>query len=232
MSGLFGRNRPVYLEPSGYRRRWSVPKWVPVLAFGAALGAGGVLYWQQQGPQRLTLEESTVFQSRAERAETELRQTAKELAETRRLLETAKAESAQAATDAKTARRSAETLKQDLALVGELLPPDPRGGAIGIRAARFAPEGASLAWQTLLTREASAARLAKGVAEIAVVGRNASGRDEVLTSAPVPLAFEGSYLRVQGRIELPTGFTARQATVRVLDGEGGKVLGLRVFIIR
>jgi hypothetical protein len=199
------------------------------MAVGAALGAGGVLYWQQQGPKRLTLEESAVFQTRAERAEAELRRTAKELDETRRRLETAKAESAQAAAEAKSARHSAETLKQDLAVIGALLPPDPRGGAIGIRTARFTADGTALAWQALLTREASAARLTGGVAEIAVPGRNASGHDEILTSAPVRLVFEGPYLRVQGRVELPTGFAARQATVRVLDGEGGKVMGLRVF---
>ena len=232
MSGLFGRNRPVYLESSGYRRRRTVPKWVPVLGLGAALGAGAVLYWQQQGPRRLTLEESAVFQTRAERAEAELLQTAKELDETRRRLEAAKAEAGQAIADAKAARKGAETLKQDLALVGELLPPDPRGGAVGVRTARFSTEGAAVAWQALLTREAAAGRLAKGVVEVSVVGRRANGQDGTVTPEPAPIAFEGLYLRAQGRVELPEGFAARQATIRVLDAEGGRVLGMRVFNLR
>lgn len=232
MSGLFGRNRPVYLESSGRRRRRTVPKWVPVLVLGAALGAGAVLYWQQQGPRRLTLEESAVFQGRAERAEAELRRTAGELDEARRRLEASKAEGARAVADAKGARKEAEILRQDLALVGELLPPDPRGGVVGVRTARFVSEGAAVAWQALLTREAAAGRLAKGVVEVTVVGRRANGQDGTVTPEPAPVAFEGTYLRVQGRVELPEGFAARQATVRVLEAEGGKVLGMRVFNLR
>lgn len=232
MAGIFGRNRPVYLEPSGHRRRRSLPKWVPVMAVGAALGAGGVVYWQEQGPKRLTMAESAAFQSRAERAEDELRRTAGELADTRKRLEAAQAEASRATAEAKAARRSVETLTQDLALVAEQLPPDQRGGPIGVRTARFVGEDGAVAWRALLTRETETPALAKAIVEIVLTGRRANGQEATLTSEPTRIGFDGVYLRVQGRIALPDGFTARQATIRVLGSDGTRVLGTRVYSVR
>jgi hypothetical protein len=41
-----------------------------------------------------------------------------------------------------------------------------------------------------------------------------------------------SYRHLEGRVELPAGFTARQVTVRVYDRIGGRQFGLRVLYAR
>jgi len=230
--GIFGGQRTVYLKSSGRGRRWSVPAWVWVLSAGAALGAAGVLTWQQQGPKRLTREESSVIHARAERAQSELAHAAKELSDTRRQLETAKTEGARALADLKTARKSVETLRQDLVLLGEALPPDPRGGEVGVRSARFQQDGGELAWSALLTREPGAARPVRGGIEITLYGTNAEGRPEMIRAEPAPLAFEGAFLKAQGQVAVKPGFTARQAMVRVVEAGSSKVLGTRTFNIR
>lgn len=199
---------------------------------GATIGAGGVLYWQQQGPRRLTLAESAVFYNRAERAEAELRRTTQELEDLRRNLQAAQDAGASALSEAQTARKRTETLEQDLALMGQLLPPDPRGGPVGVRTVRFTTEGAAVGWTALLTREAATPKRAEGLIEIAIAGRNASGREEVVKMEPTPIVFEGAYLRAQGHVALPDQFVARRATVRVLDKPDGKLLGMRIFNLR
>jgi len=232
VSGIFGGNRPVYLKPSGHRRRWSVPGWVWVLACGIALGVAAVLAWQQQGPKRLTRAESATFHERAERAQAGLGEANRALEEARRQLETARAEAAQSAAAAKAARTLAQSLKQDLALLGEALPADPRGGEIGVRVAQFQPEGSEVAWQVLLTRAPGAARELRGAVEITLYGKNAEGRPEMLRAEAVPVVFEGAYLKAQGRASIKPEFSARQAMVRVLEAGGSKVLGTRTFHIR
>jgi hypothetical protein len=230
--GIFGSNRTIYLKSSDGRRRGRLPAWVWVLAAGAALGAAGMLAWQQQGPKRLTREESAVFHARAERAQSELAQTTRDLTDARRQLEAAKTEGARALADLKTARASVETLRQDLVLLGEALPPDPRGGEVGVRSARFVEENGELAWSALLTREPGATRPVRGGIEITLYGTNAEGRAEMVRAEPAPLVFEGVFLKSQGQLAVKSGFTARQAMIRVLEAGSGKVLGTRTFNIR
>ena len=232
MSGLFRRNGPVYLESGGYRRKRAVPRWLIILVAGAALGAGAVLYAQHLGPRRLTLEESKTFQDRTGALERENARLKADVSDKERLLQAARDEGARLTTEARAARETAETLKKGLALFEQVLPPDPRAGIVAVRAAKFGAEGESLGYQVLLTRDAAARKPLKGVVEVLVAGRRPGGRDETIGPDPVPLAFENSYLHVRGSLPLPAGFTSQQATVRVLDGEGGKLLGMRVFNVR
>ena len=89
-----------------------------------------------------------------------------------------------------------------------------------------------MAWRALLTRETETPALAKAIVEIVLTGRRANGQEATLTSEPTRIGFDGVYLRVQGRIALPDGFTARQATIRVLGSDGTRVLGTRVYSVR
>ena len=120
-----------------------------------------------------------------------------------------------------------DRMRKDIALFERILPPDPRGGTIGVRAARLSGEGGKLDFHVLLTREA-AAKPFDGVMELVVAGRRANGRNESVTLDPVAVSI-GSYGHLQGSLPLPEGFAARQVTIRVLDQPGGRQLGMRVI---
>lgn len=232
--GLFRRNRPVYFEPHGYRRRrgWSVPRWLLILLAGVALGAAGLLYLQQLGPQRLTPQESRLLQARADELERENARLQTALDDTTRNLQAARTESEKLAAESGAARQSAQRLASELALIERVLPPDPRGGAVGVRAARFGAEPGRLAYQVLLTRASPTSAPSKAVIDFVLLGQRGSGREESITLDPVAVAFDGTLLVAQGNPPLPEAFAARQATIRVFDRPGGTLLGMRVFNLR
>jgi len=232
--GLFRRDRPVYFEPHGYRRKrgWSVPRWLLILLVGVVLGAAGLLYLQRLGPQRLTPHESRLLQARAEELERENRRLQATLDATSRNLQAARTEAEKLAAEAGAARQTARRLESELALIERVLPPDPRGGTVGVRAARFGAEPGRLNFQVLLTRASSSSAPSKAVIEIVVLGQRGSGREESITLDPVAVAFEGTLIVAQGSPPLPEAFAARQATIRVFDRPGGTLLGMRVFNLR
>jgi len=232
--GLFRRNGPVVFERHAYgrRRRWAVPNWLLLLLAGIALGAGGLYYVQEQHlPPRLTPEESTRLQSRVGELEGQSRRQQAALAEATAEAKTARTEGERLGGELAAARDSAARLQKDLALFDEVLPPDPRGGTIGVRGARFSNERGQLAYHVLVTRDREGKRPFKGVVELVVAGERASGRTDTITLDPVDASFT-SYQHLKGALPLPDGFVARQVTIRVLDRPGGTLQGMRIFNVR
>lgn len=231
--GLFQRSGPVVFERHAYgrRRSWNVPPWLLTLLAGIAIGVGGLYYAQQEYlPARLSPEESKQLQD-------QLDELARERGRLKVALDTATAEAAAARAEGERmtgalaeARQSVERLQKDVALFDEVLPPDPRGGAVGVRAAKFVNDGSQLVYHVLLTRERKGGKPFKGVMEVVAAGER-GGRNETATLGTVDVTLAG-YQHLQGNLPLPAGLVARQVTVRVLDRAGGTLQGMRVMNAR
>lgn len=241
---LFGRDKPVVFDPYGSSRRsgFPIPRWLIILMLGIVLGAGGLFYAEENYlPPRLTPAESERIQGHAAKLETERARLQAELDRTTAAAKAAaqsaatqlasvQAENKKLAADLAKARESVAPLERDLQLFTAIMPPDPRGGDIAIRGANFANESGHLAYHVLLTDERKGQKPFEGVVEFAVEG-NRGGRGETVRLDPLPVSI-ASYQHLEGRIELPAGFTGRQVTVRVYDRIGGRQFGLRVLYVR
>jgi hypothetical protein len=152
---MFGQVKPVVFDR--YRRQrasWRPPRWLVLLLLGAAAGAGGVLYVQQRVlPPRLGIEESQRLQSEFDRADAERTRLQRELATLKRQFEVATGESRRRDEELLTARTAVERQRGEIAVLGAALPPDPRGGDVEVRSARFSASGGQLAYDLVLTRK-------------------------------------------------------------------------------
>jgi hypothetical protein len=224
--------KPVAFDPyGGRRRRRRVPAWAWLLLVGVAAGAGGVIYVQERHlPPRLSAAESSDLQRRHTQAEAERTRLQGELADTRRRLDAALAQAQTAQQEAAAGRDAAEQVRAELAALVATLPPDPRGGAVQVRQARFTIEGDRLAYDVMLSRDARAgARPLVGVVQFVLAG--ASGRaDDTVKLDPLAITLAG-FQNLRGSVPLPDGFRPRQTTIHVLDKEGGKRLGMRVMAV-
>lgn len=231
---LFRRSGPVVFERHAYGRRrssWAPPRWLLLLLAGVAAGAGGLYALQEEYlPPRLTTAQSQQLQGRVDELEAVRGRLQAELDDTQRRLKVSAGENAGLVAALGAARQSVERLQKDVALFDQVLPPDPRSGAIAVRAARFSDGDGQLAYHVLLTRDQKAARPFKGVVQLVVAGER-GGRNETVTLDPLEVTLAG-YQHLQGSLPLPPGFAARQATIRVLDGPGGRQLGTRVINVR
>ena len=230
---MFGRSQRSF-KPSVYnpgKRTRRMPRWLVLLCFGVFLGAGGVLFLQANyGPQRLTVEESETLHSDLNRANTDRQQLQGALAEAERQRDAAVANREQAQASLAAYRKSMETIDRDMALFQAAIPPDPRGGPIGVRAADWDRQANSLGYKILIMNDNTNAPTFKGTVQLVVQGRYNNGRTNTLTSEPVPFSLD-RYVQVAGNYETPAGFTARQVTIRVLDGEQ-RQHAIRIYNIR
>jgi hypothetical protein len=230
---MFGQNKPVVLESYGRRRsRWSVPRWLVLLLCGIAIGAGAVVFVQERYlPPRLSADESTKLRGAFDQAEAERLRLKGELGETTKRLDTALADKKRQGDELAASRATVERQREEVAAVVAALPPDPRGGGIEVRAARFTAKGGTLAYDVVLTRERAAGPPMSGVMQLVVSGESGRGADTTVSLKPVALTI-GSHEIVRGSLPLPEGFRPRQTTIQVLDRAGGKILGMRVMLIR
>ncbi len=231
---LFGRGGPVVFEPHGYRRRrsWGIPRWLVLLLVGIATGAGGLLYVQEEYlPKRLSPEESQRLQARVGELDAERTQLQASLADSTRQSQSSETETKRLSGELAGAREQVRKLQQDIALFLDVLPADPRDGAVDVRAARFANENGRLAYHVLLTRDTKGGKPFRGLLQFVVAGSRASGANGTVTLDPVEVNL-ASYEHLQGVLPLPEGFTARQTTIRVLDGPNGRLQGMRVINVR
>ncbi|MCM5571161.1 hypothetical protein M6I34_11655 [Burkholderiaceae bacterium FT117] len=241
---LFGRNKPVVFDPYGSSRRsgFPIPRWLIILMLGIVLGAGGLFYAEENYlPPRLTPAESQRLQNRLAELESERQRLQGELDRTTaeaksaataaaRQIESTRTENEKLKTELAAARESVAPLKADIEMFAEVLPPDPRGGAIAIRAANFSNVAGQLDYHVLLTRDQKEGKPFEGVMELIVAGSR-GGRNDTVALDPVPASF-ASYRHMRGKLPLPEGFEGRQVTVRVLDRVGGRQLGMRVLYVR
>lgn len=228
---MWGQSKPVVLSYGRQRSAWALPPWLVLLLLGAAAGAAGVVYVQEKHlPPRLSAAASAELRSAYEQAEAQRQRLTADLAEITKRLDAALTEAKRLGDELVAARSSTEKLRQDLEFTAEALPPDPRGGAIEVRAARLLRKGGALSYEVALTRAAGAKPM-NAVLQLSVVGDGASGAEARVVSKPVALSV-GSHEVARGLQPLPDGFRPRQATILVLDRPEGRQLGMRVMFVK
>ena len=227
---MFGRSRPVPFHPYGRRRaRWNLPGWLWLLLAGIAAGAAGVVIVQERYlPPRLSANASASLRSSFERADAERNQLKGELGAAAAQRDTALSERKQLTGELAASRATTDQLRDEVGAVVAVLPADPRGGSVEVRAARFALKGSTLAYDLVLTRERAMGKPMAGVVQLVVAGESARGNATALTLTPLALSI-GSHQIMRGSLALPDGFKPRQTTVQVLDRVDGKSLGMRVL---
>ncbi len=231
--GLFRRDGPVVFERHAYggRRSRSVPRWLLWLLAGIVVGAGGLFYVQEEYlPPRLTAVDSQRLQARVGELDAERQRLQAALDKASAEAKAAQGGGERLAAELADARQSVERLRTDLALFDDVLPPDPRGGAVAVRAAKFSNDDGRLAYHVLLTRERKGGKAFAGAMQLAVAGERA-GRNETIDLGPVEVSLV-DYQHLRGNLPLPAGFAARQVTIRVLDRAGGALQGMRVLNVR
>ncbi|WP_280152698.1 hypothetical protein [Piscinibacter sp. XHJ-5] len=228
---MFGRPKPVVFDRYASRRKgWRIPRWLVLLLTGVAAGAGGVLFVQERYlPPRLSAGDSATLRASYEQADSERLRLRGELAQTAKRLDAALAERKAMADELSASRQDVERLRSEAAFLVAALPPDPRGGAVQVRAARFTVEGRQLMYDVVLTRERGGGRPLSGVMQLVVAGGGT--RESSVTPKPIAISV-ASHESVRGGVPLPDGFQPRETTIRVLDRVDGKLLGMRVMLVK
>jgi hypothetical protein len=229
---MFSRSRADSFSLYSRRRsRWAPPRWLVLLLGGLVAGAAGLWIVQERYlPPRLGMQASAQLQARFNQADTERTRLAAELAQARSELEAALQQRRTLAQQLETQRLGLVRLRDDLAAAVNALPPDPRNGAVEVRAARFAASGGLLDYQLVLTRARSATPVA-GLVQFVVSGASPQRAADAVELKPIALQM-GAHEVLRGQVALPTGFRPAQTTVRVLDAKAGTLLGMRMLVVQ
>ena len=208
-----------------------------LLLAGTALGSGAVLVVQEEVlPPRLTVQASSQLRSAFDVAEAERVRLAQTLSAANAQLAQAQDASKVLSQELAASRTLVDRQRGDLAAVVETLPPDPRAGAgagaVAVRAMRLVSSNAGqLAYDLVLTREKATARPMAAVMQLVVTGESARRGETSVTLPPVAVAL-GLHAVLRGTLALPEGFRPRQASVRILSGQAGALLGMRVGLVK
>ena len=214
------------------RPRRRVPGWLWLLVGGLLAGAAAVIAVQERYlPPRLSAGESAALRQSYEQADGDRLRLKAELVQSQQRLQAALADKGTLGEELASSRAEAERLRDDLASVVQALPPDPRGGSVEVRAGQFSARGGALDYQVVLWREGSSRKPLTGVMQLNVAGESAGGTPTTLALKPIALNL-GSHEVLRGSLPLPEGFKPRQTTVQVLDRTAGKLLGMRVLLVR
>ncbi|WP_191578883.1 MULTISPECIES: DUF6776 family protein [Achromobacter] len=231
---MFGRSQRATFKPSVYQpgqRTRRMPRWLVLLMVGIALGAGGVLFLQTNyGPQRLTVEQSEQLHSELSASNMERQRLQTQLEEATQQRDANKAGHEKLTTDLAESRAKIETLNKELVLFQDAMPPDPRGGNLGIRSASFKRAPGLLDYQVLVMREDRTGAPFKGTLTFAIEGSYPNGRAATVTPEGPALTVD-RYDYALGQLKLPDGFTARVVVLRVLD-PNQKQQAMRIYNIR
>jgi hypothetical protein len=231
---MFGRSKPVVISYSRRRSGPRMPRWLLLLMFGIALGAGGLWLAQEKWlPPRLSADASRELRANYEQADAERKSLAGQLAATTRELQGAQATVQRQTQELAAPRAEAQKLRDDMAALIAALPADPRGGAVEVRVGRFAAQGSALAYDVVLTRDDKAAATPplRASLQLNVLGLTPRGAETTVALKPVEISVGGHAL-VRGTLPLPDGVRPRQVTVQVLDAPGGKLLGMRILTVK
>jgi hypothetical protein len=236
---MFGRNKPIVLSRGYNRRRKGLPAWLKQLLLGGALGAAGLwLVQEKMMAPRLSVGASNQLRADFEKADAERGQLKQQLTSATQQLQTAQATVQKQNADLLAPRAEAQKLRDELGALISALPADPRGGAVEVRAARFAPQtgaqgGNALGYDIILTRPGkdAAGTPFKGVLQFDVLGLTPRGAETRITLKPVDFSM-GAQTLLRGAVAVPDSVRPSQVTLRVLDGPAGKVQGMRVLYVR
>jgi len=231
---MFGRSQRATFKPSVYQpgqRTRRMPRWLVLLTVGIALGAGGVLFLQTNyGPQRLTVEQSEQLHSELSASNMERQRLQTQLEEATQQRDANKAGHEKLTSDLAETRTKIETLNKELVLFQDAMPPDPRGGNLGIRSATFKRAPGLLDYQVLVMREDRTGAPFKGTLTFAIEGSYPNGRAATVTPEGPALTVD-RYDYALGQLKLPDGFTARVVVLRVLD-PNQKQQAMRIYNVR
>jgi hypothetical protein len=221
--------KPVAFEPYGRKRSsWRLPRWLVLLLLGVLGGVAGVMVVQERVmPPRLSAPEAATLRERLAQAEQDRDRARGDLAATTQRLDAVVAERKTLADELAADRERTKNARANEEFLIASLPPDPRGGAVEVRAARLTRQPGALAYEVLLTRAKGDAPL-PAVMQFVVKGV-AGGAERFVTLEPIKVSVTGQSLR--GSVPLPDAFTPRQTTIQVLDRVGGKQLGMRVMLV-
>lgn len=232
--GMFGSSQRSVFKPSVYqpgKRSRRMPRWLVLLTVGIALGAGGVLFLQANyGPKRLTVEQSEGLHSELSAANVDRQRLQSQLEEATQQRDSARASHEKLTSDLGQARQNLQGIEKDLALFQDAVPPDPRGGPIGIRAADWTIAPGQLGYKVLIMRDKSQGAPFQGTVQMLVEGRYPNGRTNTVTADPVPLSLE-RYDQLAGQITVPANFKPRTVTVRIIDS-ANRQQAMRIFYTR
>ncbi|SIT23952.1 DUF6776 family protein [Achromobacter sp. MFA1 R4] len=231
---MFGRSQRAVFKPSVYQpgqRTRRMPRWLVLLLVGIALGAGGVLFLQTNyGPQRLTVEQSEQLHTELSAANMERQRLQAQLEEATQQRDANKAGHEKLTSDLSEARARIETLNKELVLFQDAMPPDPRGGNLGIRSATFKRAPGQLDYQVLVMREDREGAPFNGTLTFAIEGSYPNGRAATVTPEGPALKVD-RYDYALGQLKLPDGFTPRVVVLRVMDGNQ-KQHAMRIYNVR
>src|SRR5690606_35903613 len=186
---------------------------------GLAGGAAGLLYVQEEHmAPRLSVNESQELMAQVSQLGVALKETQARLDRTSQNLAAYQAENEALSQSLASAKTAIEPLQRDISLLQEVLPPDPRGGDLQIRAGRFYNRDEGLSYHVVLSQEEQD-RVFKGTLQFVVQGRYPNGRAASVEIDPMPLEFD-DFRNLQGTVALPDGMQATQITTRVLNGYG------------
>lgn len=231
--GMFGRSQRAVFKPSVYqpgKRPRRMPRWLGVLLVGVGLGAGGVLFLQANyGPTRLTAEQSEQLQSELNAANLDRQRLKTQLAEATTQRDANEATRDKATADLNEARTRLQSAEQALAIFQNLIPPDPRGTDIGVRAGSFSRAPGKLSYQVLLMKDSKGNEF-KGTLRLAAQGTYRNGRAGTVELDPIDVTL-GRYQVAQGTAELPEGFTPNAVRIQVLD-PSDRQQAMRLYYVR
>ncbi|MGE8617540.1 MAG: DUF6776 family protein [Achromobacter spanius] len=231
---MFGRSQRAVFKPSVYQpgqRTRRLPRWLVLLLVGIALGAGGVLFLQTNyGPQRLTVEQSESLHSELSAAKLERQRLQTQLEEATQQRDANKSGHEKLTTELADARAKIDTLNKELVLFQDAMPPDPRGGNLGIRSATFKRGTGQLGYQVLVMREEASGAPFQGTLTFAIEGNYPNGRAATITPEGPALNVD-RYDYALGDLTLPDGFNPRVVVLRVMDGNQ-KQQAMRIYNVR
>jgi hypothetical protein len=229
MTGTF---KPVAFEPFGRKRSaWRVPRWLVMLVVGAGAGAGGVIAVQERlMAPRLSAAESTALRTQLTQTEQDRSRAKSDLAATTQKLEAIAAERTALADELAADRERTKSSRADQDFLIASLPPDPRPGAVEVRAARLIKQRGALAYEVLLTRSKGGNPPLAGVMQFVVSGL-VGGVERHITLEPIKINV-GAHQSLRGSLPLPETFNPKQTTISVFDRIGGKQLGTRVMYVQ
>lgn len=208
-----------------------MPRWLVLLLVGVVLGVGGVLFLQHNyGPRQLTVEESNKLLGDLQSATLERQNLQTQLGQARSERDQIRSAQKKASADLAQANERIVTLTQTLRILQDAVPPDPRGGNIGVRWGEVTAGSGVANYRALVMREQAGQTPAfQGQFTVELSG-TLNGRADTITSPPVAFTLD-RFAPLQGSVALPDGFVPHKATLRVSDAQG-RAQAMRIYFVR